>query len=289
MLRIPPLVVIGCGAMGRALLDAWAGAARRQALTFSQLQVVEPSPLVPCVAWQEYLNLQVVSPEAVGSLYFEVSPLLFFSIKPQQFQEIIADYVPLIEKGASVVSIAAGLSTATLTAWVGGGVPGGMVRAMPNLAASVGQSATALWATPAVMPEMRGIVQGLFDAAGHTVWLDNEEHFHGVTALSGSGPAFLISVWEGLLKAAAQVGLPPEVAQPLAAQLWHGTTAWLSKHGGSAPDITVLARLREQVTSRGGTTAAGLEVLQDGNALEVLLQKTLFAAAERSKELDRGF
>lgn len=288
MLKIPPLVLIGCGAMGRALLDAWAGAVQRRALTFTQLQVVEPSPLVLTSAWQEHLNIQVVFPEMAGGVFFDVPPLLFFAIKPQQFQDSIGCFIPLIQKGATMLSIAAGLSTAKLTAWAGGSVPGGMVRAMPNLAASVGQSATALWAPPATTMETRRIVQGLFDAAGRSVWLDDEEQFHGVTALSGSGPAFLISVWEGLLKAAAQMGLPPEVAQPLAAQLWRGTAGWLAEYAGTAPDTAMLARLREQVTSRGGTTAAGLAVLQDNNMLDVLLQKTLFAAAERSKALDRN-
>lgn len=268
------LLMVGCGAMGSALLQPWL-----DENFFASVTVVSPhQPPFPGVKW--------LTPEKVNIGDFggqsPLPTLLCFSIKPQLFQHVITCYAPFVAAGALPISIAAGVETASIAALLGNSSTP-VVRAMPNLAARVKKSATTLWATPGVPEARKKVCERLFALNGSTTWLDNEQQFHAVTALAGSGPAFLCAVWEAMLSAST---LPPAMTAELTAQLWRGTLAWIEDKGG-APDAAMLSALREAVTSTGGTTAAGLEALQP--VLPGLLKDVLDAAALRSQRLADGY
>ena len=155
----------------------------------------------------------------------------------------------------------------------------GIVRAMPNTPAAVGQGATALFTTAGDM--VQGAAAALFAPAGLALWLTEEDQFDAVTALSGSGPAYVFHMMEAMAAAGVAAGLPPVLAQQLARQTVIGAAALAAREPAISP-----AELRERVTSPGGTTAAGLGVLMP--ALPPLLADTIAAAAARSRELGQG-
>jgi pyrroline-5-carboxylate reductase len=174
------------------------------------------------------------------------------------------------------VSVAAGVRLASLEAWCGAGVP--VVRAMPNRPALVGAGVTALYAPPAVTGEQRAAAERLARAVGEAVWVSEEDQLDVVTALSGSGPAYFFLLAQLMAEAAARLGLPPPTAQRLAAATLHG--AGLMAIAGDAD----LVRLREEVTSKGGTTAAALAVFAAADFAGTV-ELALAAAARRSREL----
>jgi pyrroline-5-carboxylate reductase len=179
-----------------------------------------------------------------------------------------------------VVSIAAGIRLADLARWLGDGVP--TVRAMPNRPALIGAGITALYGGPGVTIDDRVAVERLMAAAGETVWLERESQMDAVTAISGSGPAYFFLLIEALEEAGMALGLPHETARRLAVETARGAGR-LAAESGHEP-----ATLREQVTSKGGTTAAALDVLEAGG-LRAIVERAVAAAARRSAELAAQF
>jgi pyrroline-5-carboxylate reductase len=203
--------------------------------------------------------------------------LVVLAVKPQDMaaaaRGIAAD---LAVRRSLVVSVAAGIRLADLGRWLGAGIP--MVRAMPNRPALIGAGITALYAGSGITADDRVAVERLMSAAGETVWLEQESQMDAATAISGSGPAYFFLLVEALESAGMEIGLPHETARRLAAATARGAGR-MAAESGLEP-----ATLREQVTSRGGTTAAALEVFEAGD-LRMLVRRAVEAAARRSIEL----
>jgi len=204
--------------------------------------------------------------------------LVVLSVKPQILDKVLREVGDQLRPGTLVVSIAAGVDTAAIEEAVGDGVH--VVRAMPNTPALVGAAATAISAGKHASEDDLAVARALFDAVGITVVLD-ESHLDAVTGLSGSGPAYIFLILEALADAGVKVGLSRRDAQRLAAQTVMGSAKLLldtDEHPG---------KLKDMVTSPGGTAIAGLHTLEQGG-LRTTLINAVETATKRAKELGRG-
>jgi pyrroline-5-carboxylate reductase len=207
--------------------------------------------------------------------------LVVLAVKPQQMAEVARGIAPqLAERRRVVVSIAAGIRLADLARWLGAGMP--IVRTMPNRPALIGAGITALYAGSGVTAHDRDSVEALMAAAGATVWLDQESQMDVVTAISGSGPAYFFLLIEALESAGIASGMPASTARRLAVETARGS-GLMAAESGEAPAV-----LREQVTSKGGTTAAALEVLEAAHVRDTF-ERAVAAATRRSAQLADEF
>jgi pyrroline-5-carboxylate reductase len=209
----------------------------------------------------------------------EQAELIILSVKPQVMNKLLDEIAPILNERKLVISIAAGVPIAAIERKVGHGVR--IVRTMPNTPALVGAGATALSAGEHATAEDLKQARALFNAIGKTVEVD-EPLLDAVTGLSGSGPAYIFLVIEALSDAGVKVGLPREQAQDLAAQTVLGAAKLLIETGEHP------GRLKDQVTSPGGTAIAGLHTLEAGG-LRTTLMDAVEAATRRSKELGAKF
>lgn len=259
--------LVGCGQMGGALLARWLEAG----LDARSVTVIDPAPrALPAGA-----RLRVVSsPTEAGA----PPALVVLGMKPQSLLDGAATLAPALagaDQPPVLLSMLAGVRTQTLANLF----PGALIaRIMPNLPARIGEGATVLFA-PTLTSGARGRLDALLSAAGRVMTLDDESRFDAVTALSGSGPAFLCRFIEALGGAGEAAGLDRDLSQALAIETVLGTAALLRETGLPA------GMLRQQVTSPGGTTEAGLDVLDGDGALSALMRATVRAAAERSRAL----
>ncbi|MGD9592424.1 MAG: pyrroline-5-carboxylate reductase [Candidatus Berkiella sp.] len=208
--------------------------------------------------------------------------ILVLAVKPQQFKALLQDINKQFDATKTlVISIAAGITTTQIIKWLAN-PHCELVRAMPNTPALVGAGITGLYATPNVGASKKQQAQDLLGAVGETVWIKDESLMDVVTALSGSGPAYFYYLMETLINSATTLGLSHEVASKLTLQTAVGSAkmAQLSKEE--------IATLRAQVTSKGGTTEAGIAALKDGK-LQDLITKTLQAATKRGKALSQEY
>lgn len=207
--------------------------------------------------------------------------MVVLAVKPQDMaaaaQSIAAE---LATRRRIVVSIAAGIRVANLLHWLGADTP--VVRTMPNRPALIGAGITAACAGPGIGPADRSAVERVLSTAGPLVWLDDERQMDVVTAVSGSGPAYFFLLVEALEDAGVALGLPRDVARQLAAHTALGSGRMVTE--SSDPP----AKLREQVTSKGGTTAAALAVLERAGLRDIFAE-AIAAAARRSAELADQF
>jgi pyrroline-5-carboxylate reductase len=201
------------------------------------------------------------------------------AIKPQQLREAAKSLAPHVGK-ALVISIAAGIRAADLARWLGGvnGYHQRIVRVMPNTPALVLAGVSGLYATPGVSREDREAAQRILDAVGVSVWVEREEDIDSVTAVSGSGPAYVFYFIEALIDAARELGMNREAARQLAVGTFTGAAKLAAQ---SDDDIAVL---RARVTSKGGTTERAIASL-DHDAIKNAIARAVKAAAERSREL----
>jgi pyrroline-5-carboxylate reductase len=199
------------------------------------------------------------------------------AVKPQVLREVCAGLAPLAQaQGPLVVSIAAGITATQLERWLGGDLA--IVRTMPNTPALLGAGVTGLCANARVDEAGRKRTDALLSAAGKTVWLDDEARMDAVTALSGSGPAYVFLLAEAMQAAGETEGLPSEAARTLALQTILGAARMLTE--GDEP----AAELRRRVTSPGGTTQAAIETFEAGG-FRGLVARAIHAAAERGRQL----
>lgn len=207
--------------------------------------------------------------------------VVVLAVKPQVMQDVVQDIAPGIAAGHPlVVSIAAGITEPTLRHWLGDDTA--IVRCMPNTPAMVQSGATAMYANPQVSDEQRSIAESILRAVGIVIWVDDEAMMDAVTALSGSGPAYLFLFIEALQDAGRELGISDDTAYLLALQTAFGAAKMALESEENA------ATLRQRVTSPGGTTACALDILHEGGFRE-LVSRALHAAAERSRELSREF
>jgi len=203
------------------------------------------------------------------------------AVKPQEMARVAAGIAAVTAaRRRLVISIAAGIRLQDLRRWLGEGVP--LVRTMPNRPALIGAGITALYAGPEVDGAERAQVEAILGACGGTVWVEEEAQLDTVTALSGSGPAYFFLLIEALEEAGSALGLPPATARRLAVETARGAGRMAAESAESP------AELRAQVTSKGGTTAAALEVLE-GARVRAIFAAAVAAAAQRSAELARQF
>jgi pyrroline-5-carboxylate reductase len=216
---------------------------------------------------------------ADGAAAAQDADVLVFAVKPQVMQVAAKSVAAAVQtRNPLIVSIAAGVTSADLDRWLGGG--NAIVRVMPNTAALLGAGAAGLYATSNVSVDQRAMAQALMEAVGTALWVDDESLMDAVTALSGSGPAYFFLLMECMEAAALELGLPAETARALTLQTALGS-ARMALESGEAP-----ATLRRQVTSPNGTTAAALKAFEDGK-FAALVKQALSAARDRGRQLAR--
>jgi pyrroline-5-carboxylate reductase len=210
------------------------------------------------------------APGAIGDV-----AALVIAVKPQMFAAAAPLLKPHVSASTLVVSIMAGITIAKIAAGCGGAA----VRAMPNTPAAIGRGITVAVPAPNVSAEQRGVADALLRATGAVEWVADEALLDPVTAVSGSGPAYVFLLVEELARAGVAAGLPADLAAKLARETVTGSGALLEQSDSDA------ATLRQNVTSPGGTTAAALEILMGQDGLAGLMTRAIAAATRRSKEL----
>jgi pyrroline-5-carboxylate reductase len=261
------LVLVGAGKMGGALLEGWL----RFGLDPKHVAVLEPQPSPQIAALTTHGLLLNPQLRALGDVAAVV-----IAVKPQTAAEAIPPLKPLIGAATVVVSIMAGRTLQFIAGALN--IPCALVRAMPNTPAAIGRGITV--AVPRdVNPAQRALAHRLLCATGAVEWTEDEALMDAVTAVSGSGPAYVFLLAEALAEAGVAAGLPPSLAAKLARETVAGSGELLHR---SELDAAVL---RQNVTSPGGTTAAALDVLMGADGLARLMRNAVAAATKRSREL----
>lgn len=260
-----PILLLGAGRLGGALIDGWltTGAFRP-----ADLIVVDPDPGPQARALAED-GARLNPPEAD----LADARTVVLAVKPQYWREAAAALAPHLSAEAAIVSVAAGVSVADLTAAFGGRAVG---RTIPTTAVAVGKGAAAIFARD---PRGRAAAHAVLDPVATTADLDDEDEMNTVIGVSGSAPGFLYAFVEALEAAGVAQGLSPEVCARLARATIVGAAALLAESGQEP------AELRRQVVSPGGTTQAGLDILDAPGGMPDLLRQAVEAAARRSREL----
>lgn len=267
---IGPVMLVGAGKMGVALARGWLDAG----LPPNNLVVVDPVPGDAAKALAEDYEL-VIHGEASG-----LKPnVLVLAVKPQIIGDVMEQMAPVMGPQTLVLSIAAGISIAQLSDGLG---TGRVIRTMPNTPAQIGKGITGAVAGRDTEAKDRDVADALLAAAGQVAWFDRESDLDAVTAVSGSGPAYVFNLVEALAAAGTAQGLPEHVAMQLARQTVIGAAALMEA------DPAPASVLRQNVTSPNGTTAAALDVLMADDGLTPLMERAVDAARKRSEELGRG-
>jgi pyrroline-5-carboxylate reductase len=266
-----PLLLVGAGKMGGAMLDRWLD----RGLDPGEVTILDP--YLEGGRWAQCAKIGIATARTVREASDRSYKVMVLAVKPQSMSEALMQVPPLVGADTIVLSIAAGIRLATLEAGLPKGQP--VVRAMPNTPAQVGMSMTVAVPSASVSKEARGIVDFLLSSIGELAWIEDEGLIDAVTAVSGSGPAYVFLLAECLADAAREAGLPGSLANTLARQTVAGSGALLAR--SPMPPET----LRKNVTSPGGTTQAALEVLMADDGLRPLLVRAVAAARKRSIEL----
>jgi pyrroline-5-carboxylate reductase len=267
------LVILGGGNMGRALI----GGMLRRGTRPEHITVGESSQ-----AARETLSADFgVQATADNAAAAETAAVIVVAVKPQVAGAVLTPLQPTLQRTRPlVISIAAGIRVSALESWCGSGVP--VVRAMPNRPALVGAGATGLFAPASVAGTQREAAERVMQAVGEVIWVAAEDDLDVVTALSGSGPAYFFLLAELLTQGAIDLGLEPAAARRLAIATLHG--AGQLAYGGDGD----LARMRAEVTSKGGTTEAAVKSFEAAD-LRGIVARALEAATRRGRELAAQF
>ncbi|RAX42762.1 pyrroline-5-carboxylate reductase [Rhizobium tropici] len=263
-----PIVLIGAGNMGGALLTGWL----KNGVPGSSVIVVDPNPA-------EAMRKMIVD---AGASHVTEAPagltagVLFIAVKPQLMDAVLPPLRSLVGEGTVVVSIAAGKTLSSLQRHLG---EAAMVRAMPNTPAMVGRGVTGAFANADASDRQRQLVHNLLKVSGPVEWVPEEADIDSVTAVSGSGPAYVFYLVECMAEAGRKLGLQADLAMRLARETVAGAGELLHQ----SPDDA--SRLRQNVTSPGGTTAAALGVLMAEDGMQPLFDAALEAARKRAQEL----
>ena len=266
------ILLVGCGKMGGALLAGWF----KRGLSPVDAIVVEPAGRDSVTACSDHRALTVLPHMTDVPRDFRPDVILF-AVKPQVADEVIPAYQAFTAQHPVYLSILAGKPTAYFRKHLG--EEAAVVRAMPNTPASIGKGISVLYAAPGVSEVQARVCEIVMSAVGQVTWIGDEAQMDAVTAVSGSGPAYVFLLAECLRDAGIEAGLSPELAAQLARATVAGAGALLEA-GETDPAI-----LRKNVTSPGGTTAAALDVLMAEGGMKNLLARAVAAATRRSKEL----
>ncbi len=259
------ILLFGCGNMGRAMLNGWL----RGGQDAQRFTVVDPS--------DQSLPEGVRHVRDAGDLHAQFD-VIILAIKPQMLNELAPTIRPLLSKDAVLISVLAGSRTETLSHLFTGTR---IMRMMPNLAAAIGKSPLGLFSNDLDSAD-RTAIAAFLAPLGTALWLSDETQMDAVTALAGSGPAFVYRYIDALAAAGTELGLPENDALSLAKAVVEGASLLAMQSPYSPKELAA------QVTSPGGTTAAGLAVLDEEDALKKLIEHTLRAARDRGIELSKG-
>jgi pyrroline-5-carboxylate reductase len=260
------IVLTGAGKMGGALLSGWLD----QGLDACNVAVIEPHPTSEISALTARgVRINPPAPD-LGAV-----AALVVAVKPQSFREAGPALRAFVGPGTLVLSIMAGTTIASISEACGGSV----VRAMPNTPAAIGRGITVAVAAGDVSAGQRAMADALLRATGSVEWVDDEALMDAVTAVSGSGPAYVFLLAEELARAGVEAGLPAALATTLARETISGSGELLRRSELAS------TTLRQNVTSPGGTTAAALDVLMGPDGMQSLLKRAVAAATKRSRQL----
>lgn len=258
------IALVGCGKMGGAMLRGWMDSG------VGRVDVLEPHDLPVAIG-------PGMTHHRDGASFTGTWDMVVIAVKPQVMKDVCEKLSTNLSAATPILSIAAGQKIAAFQTYFNAAQP--VIRTMPNTPAAVGQGAIVACASPQITAQQRAIADALLHNLGLTLWTNNEDDMDAVTALSGSGPAYVFYLIEALAQAGVQAGLDADMASALARQTVIGSAA-LAAHDAKLS----AARLRENVTSPGGTTEAALRVLMDGRWQDIL-NDALAAATKRSKDL----
>jgi pyrroline-5-carboxylate reductase len=260
------LLLVGCGKMGGAMLDGWLS----RGLAAADVLVAEPV---------EALRPKKPGLRAIGSTseISETPEIVVLAVKPQTMDAVLPDLKRFADEGSVFLSIAAGKTLKYFASHLGTAAK--VVRAMPNTPAAVRHGITVACAAKGVSAPEKKRCQQLLEAVGEALWVDDEALMDPVTALSGSGPAYVFLLVEAMAAAGAKLGLSADMAMQLARATVAGSGELLKQSSEPAQ------QLRVNVTSPGGTTAEALKVLMAADGIQPVFDKALAAASRRSKEL----
>jgi pyrroline-5-carboxylate reductase len=265
------VLLAGCGNMGYAMLKGWLDS---KALPADDVQAVEPAEALRARA--SALGVKVFSSaEEVRSL--PAPSLVILAVKPQVMGGVLPSYIRFAQAGSAFLSIAAGIGTPFMLERLGAKTA--IIRCMPNTPAAIGKGMLVYCINAHVSGETERFVRRLLTASGRVAKVDDESLIDAVTAVSGSGPAYVFHFIECLTDAGVHAGLPQEIAAELAMQTVMGSGA-LAAQSADSP-----GQLREQVTSPNGTTAAALAVLMKDGRMKALIGEAVDAAHKRAIEL----
>jgi pyrroline-5-carboxylate reductase len=262
------VILVGAGNMGGALLSGWL----KNGVPGKNVTVLDPSP-------SELMRKTIAD---AGARHFTALPeglsadILFLAVKPQAMDTVLPSVKAAVGEKTVAVSVAAGKTLSYLASHLG---EIGMVRAMPNTPAMVGRGVTGAFANPKVSTAQRDAVQALLAVSGPVEWVATEADIDAVTAVSGSGPAYVFYLVECMAEAGRKLGLPADLAMRLARETVAGAGEMLHQSSEDA------SKLRQNVTSPGGTTAAALAVLMADEGMQPLFDAAIAAAHKRAEEL----
>ena len=263
------LVLVGAGKMGGAMLQGWLALGLPPAAVSVLDPFAAPELIALCASKGVALNPPMASLSA--------PEVLVLAIKPQMLDQAAPDIAPLVGPRTIVLSIMAGKTIGDIAARLPATA---IARAMPNTPASVGRGVTGVAASAGVTPAQRAMADALLRAIGSVEWVADENLIDAVTAVSGSGPAYVFHLVEALALAGEKAGLPADIALRLARATVEGSGELMFREPGVSA-----AQLRKNVTSPGGTTAAALEVLMAPDGLGALMERAVAAAKRRAGEL----
>jgi pyrroline-5-carboxylate reductase len=259
------IALVGAGNMGGALLQGWLAAG----VPATNITAIDPDP--PEAARKAGVRL------AATAAGLSQADVLVLAIKPQLFGTVLPGLRNVAGPQTIVVSVAAGQTVASIAVGLDHG--GAIVRTMPNTPALIGRGVTGAFANGAVGADQKTVVDQLLRAVGKVVWVDDEALINAVTAVSGSGPAYVFHLAEALAEAGEAAGLPADLAMLLARETVSGAGELLNRSAETP------AKLRQNVTSPKGTTAAALEVLMGEGGIAELMTRAVEAAKRRAQEL----
>lgn len=272
------ITFIGGGNMARSLISGLI----ENGLSPKNIQVVEPNLACATTLRQDFL----IHTQAKANAEILNVDFVFFAVKPQILKIVCTELASLWNgSSANILSIAAGIKTQSIGSWLEQkeSSTSKIIRAMPNTPALIGLGATGLFCSDQLNDYEKSSIENIFNAVGTSVWVNTEDDLDTVTALSGSGPAYFFSLCEHLIKAGIELGLEPDQAHQLVVQ-----TAVGAAQMAKLTPINGISALRNNVTSKGGTTEAGIKALNEQN-FERIIKNALQVAKNRSQEMSKEF